>query len=143
LKPASEVDIKQYETVPLQSSKGSVDISSSQPKLLEITGKLIHPESNSTITLPQKETELILGRVDPFQGIFPEIDLTPYGGERGGVSRQHARLSIRKGQVLLEDLNSINYTFVNKVRLLPGETRQLQHNDVIRLGGFELIYLSD
>ena len=51
------------------------------------------------------------------------------------VSREHARLMLGPDGPLLEDLNSINGTFVNGRRI--GRIR-LRDGDVIRLGGIEI-----
>jgi uncharacterized OB-fold protein len=71
------------------------------------------------IALPADKREIIVGREDPISGIFPEVDLTPHGGESGGVSRQHARLSHDNGQWTITDLNSTNYTRVDGAKIDP------------------------
>lgn len=69
--------------------------------------------------LPTNKTEIIIGREDPVSHIFPEVDLTSYGGEAGGVSRQHARINVHDNQWTITDLNSTNHTRVNGSRLEP------------------------
>jgi ABC-type multidrug transport system ATPase subunit/pSer/pThr/pTyr-binding forkhead associated (FHA) protein len=49
-----------------------------------------------------------------------------------GVSRQHARLTLKNNQYLLEDLGSSNGTFVNGERIL--QTWPLKNGDIIGLG---------
>ncbi|HEC36485.1 MAG TPA: FHA domain-containing protein [Anaerolineae bacterium] len=49
------------------------------------------------------------------------------------ISRQHARLALRGGIMVLEDLGSTNGTFVNGMRLTAPHT--LANGDVIGLGG--------
>jgi predicted amidophosphoribosyltransferase len=71
---------------------------------------------------------------------FPDIDLTTYGGDRYGVSRQHIRLVSRSGRVFVEDLRSTNFTFLNKDKLPPGELHELSDGDELRLGGLVLTY---
>jgi len=71
-----------------------------------------------------------------------QIDLTPHGGEVGGVSRRHARLMLRNGQWLIEDLNSTNFTFVNNQRLAPGAPLALKDGDQIRMGRVVLAFYS-
>jgi hypothetical protein len=80
--------------------------------------RLVMDEGND-LTLPIDKHEIIVGREDPISGIFPEIDLTPYGGETGGVSRQHARLTHSDGQWAVTDLNSTNYTRVDGAKIEP------------------------
>ncbi|WP_322510430.1 double zinc ribbon domain-containing protein [Chloroflexus sp.] len=73
----------------------------------------------SEIELPPGKHEYIIGREDPVSNIFPEIDLTPYGGETGGVSRQHAKIVHTGNQWSIVDLNSTNHTRVNGTRIEP------------------------
>ncbi|MGQ9611333.1 FHA domain-containing protein, partial [Chloroflexus sp.] len=73
----------------------------------------------SEITLAPGRSEYIIGREDPVSNIFPEIDLTPYGGELGGVSRQHAKIVHIGNQWSIVDLNSTNHTRVNGQRIEP------------------------
>jgi len=54
------------------------------------------------------------------------------------TSRQHAVVIFEQGQLALEDLNSLNGTFVNRARLHPGQRRLLQPNDVIAVGTVHL-----
>jgi DNA-binding winged helix-turn-helix (wHTH) protein len=49
-----------------------------------------------------------------------------------GVSRRHARIEVKEGRAVLEDLDSKNGTFVNGERL--GTARVLEDGDVLRLG---------
>lgn len=49
------------------------------------------------------------------------------------VSRKHAALLCRNGQVRIKDLNSKHGTFVNQQRLDPGGEAVLQHGDSIAL----------
>ncbi len=86
------------------------------------------------------KTEVLIGREDPISGIFPQIDLTPHGGEAGGVSRRHARIALRGGQWVIEDLNSRNFTFVNNQRINPGVPQVLNNGDQIRLGRVVLAF---
>jgi pSer/pThr/pTyr-binding forkhead associated (FHA) protein len=75
-----------------------------------------------------------IGREDPVSQVFPDIDLTDYGGDEGGVSRMHARITQQGGQFYIEDLDSTNYTFVNQQRLQPRQPHPLQDEDEVRFG---------
>lgn len=78
--------------------------------------------------------EIILGRWDPESGSFPEINLELVDVE-ARISRRHARIQVEPGRVLLEDLNSLNGTYVNRGdKLAPGIRCSLQLNDEIILG---------
>jgi pSer/pThr/pTyr-binding forkhead associated (FHA) protein len=99
---------------------------------------LVVAASGAEIPLPVGE-ELLIGREDPVSGIFPDVDLTPHGGDEGGVSRQHARLIIESGSYFVEDLDSTNFTFVNKQKLTPKTRQPLSDGDEIRCGRVALV----
>ena len=75
-----------------------------------------------------------MGRLDPASDVFPEIDLTDDGGLEKGVSRRHARILKREGTVVVEDLGSINGTFINGKRLAPYLPEVLSDGDSLQLG---------
>jgi FHA domain/Double zinc ribbon len=98
-----------------------------------LTARLIVEADNQEFDLSGKDN-VVIGREDAVSNIFPDVDLTPHGGEEGGVSRLHARIFVENGQYMIEDENSTNFTFVNRQRL-AGKTPTLLHdNDEIKLG---------
>jgi pSer/pThr/pTyr-binding forkhead associated (FHA) protein/predicted amidophosphoribosyltransferase len=105
-----------------------------------IQGYLTVQETGAAVPFPPGRTEVIVGREDPISNVFPEIDLTDHGGDEGGVSRQHARIFVQGSQILIEDLNSTNFTHVNQHRLTPGQPHPLSDGDELRLGRVKLIY---
>jgi pSer/pThr/pTyr-binding forkhead associated (FHA) protein len=96
--------------------------------------RLVLDESGKELPLPADKVEIIVGREDPISGIFPEIDLTPYGGEGGGVSRQHARITRANGQWTITDLNSTNYTRVDGNKLDPSLPAPIKDGARIQFG---------
>lgn len=92
--------------------------------------------------IPLVQPETILGREDPISNIFPDVDTTPFGGLEGGVSRKHAKITEQNGQYQIEDLNSTNYTLVNKQKLEPGKPYPLAAGDEIRLGRVALLFMA-
>ena len=75
-----------------------------------------------------------MGRLDPASDVFPEVDLTNDQGLEKGVSRRHARILKREGSVVVEDLGSINGTFINGKRLAPYLPEMLNDGDSLQLG---------
>lgn len=75
-----------------------------------------------------------LGRSDPSQNIFPEVDLTDDLAKEHGVSREHAAIIGRGGTIMVEDLGSTNGTLLNGERLDPYMPEPLQHGDQLQLG---------
>ncbi|MBL8799566.1 MAG: FHA domain-containing protein [Planctomycetia bacterium] len=49
-------------------------------------------------------------------------------------SRQHACVTWEGGSLFVEDMNSANGTFVNRVRLTPSQKKQLRNGDFIQTG---------
>ena len=81
-----------------------------------LNARLIVEADNQEFDLSGKDN-ITIGREDIVSNIYPDVDLTPHGGEEGGVSRLHARIFVENGQYLLEDENSTNFTFLNRQRL--------------------------
>ena len=100
--------------------------------------RLVVVSSGAEIPLPAGE-EIDIGREDPVSGVYPEVDLTPHGGEEGGVSRRHTRLILEGGKYFVEDLDSTNFTFVNKQKLAPKTRQQVNDGDEIRCGRVALV----
>lgn len=102
--------------------------------------RLVLAEGGQELKLPSDKTEIIIGREDPVSQIFPEIDLTPYGGESGGVSRQHARISQSNGQWTVSDLNSTNYTRVDGNRIEPNTPTPIHDGSRIQFGRIATVF---
>ena len=81
-----------------------------------------------------EDGENLIGRWDPEQGAFPEIDLEDYD-EEAKVSRKHAMLYKNGGELLLEDIGSLNGTYLNRgERLQEGEKHPLKVSDELIVG---------
>ena len=106
-------------------------VMSSAPAALN--AKIIVESDNQEFDLSGKDNVLI-GREDAVSNIFPDVDLTPHGGEEGGVSRMHARIFVENGQYMLEDENSTNFTFLNRQKLTAKTPTPLHDDDEIKLG---------
>jgi predicted amidophosphoribosyltransferase len=103
--------------------------------------RFIVRDTGAEIVLPSADGEYIIGREDPISGVFPEIDMNPYQGEHFGVSRRHAKLIIDAGLAFIEDLDSTNFTFVDRKKLPPRTPTALSSGDDVRLGKLVLTYL--
>lgn len=75
-----------------------------------------------------------VGRVDPSSNVFPEIDLTDDDVVSKCVSRRHARILRQENRVVVEDLGSVNGTFINGNRLAPYLPETLSDGDTLQLG---------
>jgi len=95
--------------------------------------KLSIPDSGRDVELPLTK-EVNIGRLDPASASFPDIDLTSDGGLEKGVSRRHAKIIRRGSEVFIEDLGSINGTFLNRKKLTPYLPQALKSGDELQLG---------
>ncbi|NLV74290.1 MAG: zinc-ribbon domain-containing protein [Chloroflexi bacterium] len=100
---------------------------------------LVVSASGTELPLPAV-AEVVVGREDAYSGVFPEIDLTAHGGVDGGVSRKHFKISSSGGSYTIEDLNSTNFTLLNRQRLQPGTPQPLKSGDEIDAGRVKLIF---
>lgn len=75
------------------------------------------------------QTEITIGR-DPSSDIFLN-DVT--------VSRQHARLQVSDAEVAVEDVGSLNGTYVNDSLV---ERAVLNNGDTVQIGRFQMVFLS-
>ena len=77
------------------------------------------------------EDELFIGRATTNSAMSPDIDLTPVNGGNYGVSRMHAVITRRDDKLLLADLESMNCTYINGMRLMPEEYYIVKDGDEI------------
>lgn len=57
--------------------------------------------------------------------------------DNSSVSRCHVRISRKGSQYMVADMNSTNYTFINGMKVNPGEEKALSDNDLLRLSDEE------
>jgi hypothetical protein len=76
----------------------------------------------------------LVGRWDPETGAFPEVDLEADDPE-AKISRKHALIRIDGSAITVEDIGSLNGTYVNRQpRLAPGAPHELKDGDEIIVG---------
>ena len=117
-------------TDPLESEESA---ESSDAGSGSFTTLVLTIEEGGRIELPLSK-EVVIGRLDASHAVFPDVDLSNEQGAEKGVSRRHARISRRDDQVFIEDLNSLNGTFLNSTRLVADLTYPLKSNDQVQLG---------
>lgn len=100
------------------------------PKLVVVRGQRMD------VQYPLYPGKNYLGRTDDKP---VDIDLDDQEApDRIWTSRQHAVVTFDNGKLAIEDLNSLNGTFVNRTRVHPGQIRELHENDVIQVGTVHL-----
>jgi ribosomal protein L37E len=107
---------------------GEAIVDSEKPISFEVNGEVLNFSIHET---------LIIGRHAGPDAV-PDVDLTPFGAEKCGVSRRHAQLKRRGNLIYIVDLNSTNRTFLNGYRLIPGGERLLRNGDELRLGQLKI-----
>ncbi|MGZ5477806.1 MAG: cyclic nucleotide-binding domain-containing protein [Thermoanaerobaculia bacterium] len=87
--------------------------------------------------------ETTIGRADPVTGILPDIDLTPVDTNRS-VSRRHAKIiRVRDDYHVLEEVGTVNGTYVNDQRIPTGVPVALHDGDFIKIGLISMRALLD
>ena len=83
---------------------------------------------------PLEDGNNLVGRWDPETGSFPEVDLDADDPE-AKISRKHALIRIDGGKITIEDIGSLNGTYVNRQpRLSPGSPAELKSGDEVIIG---------
>jgi len=96
-------------------------------------GHLLDAVTSRTFAFGRSD-ETTIGRTDPVTGILPDIDLTPVDIDRS-VSRRHAKILRRENDFLiLEEVGTINGTYVNEQRIPTGQPVPLADGDRVRVG---------
>ena len=101
---------------------------SGEPRIL---GLLVRVSGDDPGEAHRVGDELLVGRDGAAAGLCLDDDQ---------VSGQHARLSIRSGQVYVEDLGSSNGSFINEQRI--DGLRVLREDDRLRLGNTSFVLKS-
>jgi pSer/pThr/pTyr-binding forkhead associated (FHA) protein len=89
--------------------------------------------SEASIQVTIKD-QLVIGRESSDSPEKPDLDLSPYGAARLGVSRRHIMIT-KEGNILkVVDLGSTNGTYLNGVPLRENQPRVLRTGDKLSLG---------
>lgn len=76
--------------------------------------------------------ECVLGRT--FGDEIVDVDLSPYEAVELGVSRRHVKLTRQSDTIMVQDLGSVNGTYLNGQRMIAYQPRVLRNEDELRLG---------
>jgi pSer/pThr/pTyr-binding forkhead associated (FHA) protein len=109
-----------------------------QETAVAANGRMVLATSEgATLEIPEKD-EVVIGREDPISEVFPDLDLTNYGGVEKGVSRKHAVMHRSGDGYTVEDMGSTNGTYVNRKRIQPNMPQQVRPGDEVRFGKLAL-----
>jgi len=96
--------------------------------------KIVRGSPRKDQEFPLEDGNNLVGRWDPETGAFPEVDLDADDPE-AKISRKHALIRIAEGKITVEDIGSLNGTYVNRGnRLQPGTPVELKTGDEIIIG---------
>jgi hypothetical protein len=97
---------------------------------------LVHGEADasSDIAVVLDKEICLIGRASYSDNVKPDVDLAPFDPSNY-VSRRHAFILRRQGTIVLEDLESVNGTFVNVTQQLAAHVlTPLRDGDEITFG---------
>jgi CRP-like cAMP-binding protein len=87
-----------------------------------------------------REGETLVGRIDPVTGIRPDVDLTNLDTQRS-VSRRHSKIIYAGGEFkVVEEIGTMNGTFVNGRRIPTGSPVAIKDTDRLRFGLVDLTF---
>lgn len=112
---------------------GSVRPQTAVPAVASRPRRLVVQPHQKEVMIPV-QGEILVGRGDATSQHMPDVDLDAFDALQHGVGRRHARLLMQGGQMLLEDLDSVNGTRINKQRLTPGRPQPLHDGDEVHFG---------
>ncbi len=107
-------------------------------------GLTTYLQVSNGLVIPVTGDEIIIGRSAPKDPNIPDVDLWALGvPEARTTSRRHLRVYGQDQQYFVEDLGSMNGTWVNGQPLTPNEPFQLTDGDVIAAGRVEMVFRDD
>jgi CheY-like chemotaxis protein len=89
--------------------------------------------SDSPIPLTVQQA-VSIGRASSTRSLKTHLDLTRYDAVNYGVSRLHAILHNQDGNFYIEDLDTVNGTYLNGDPIKPHELVPIKNGDEIRFG---------
>ncbi|MEO1289541.1 MAG: FHA domain-containing protein [Chloroflexota bacterium] len=88
--------------------------------------------SKSPMVVRMKSDGIILGRNS--KNTTVDVNLKPFDAIQKGVSRKHVLIAPKRDYFYVKDLESVNSTWHNRVRMKPNVAEELFHEDVLHLG---------
>jgi CRP-like cAMP-binding protein len=116
-----------------------VDAIPTEPVPASFQCRLRHAESGVEHAI-DLAASVTVGRVDPVTGIAPHVDLSSLDLERSS-SRRHAKLILDEGEIyLVEEIGTLNGTFINGRRLQTAVPEEIHDGDRLRFGLVEFVF---
>ncbi len=120
----------------VQVEKRRIDVA--LPEAVPAPATLVTPTGK---IIPLTESRNVIGRIHPRDPSPLDIDLWTLGIENARTaSRRHCRIFVEDGTYYIEDLGSMNGTYLNGTRLAVGQAYPLEDGDVIVVGRVKLVF---
>jgi CRP-like cAMP-binding protein len=117
----------------IDSEHGALDATQNAPTEVHQRHRLVDATTGAEFFF-SKGDETTIGRADPVTGILPDIDLTSVDANRS-VSRRHAKIICSGNQYfMLEEVGTVNGTYVNDQRIPTGTPVMIHNGDGIKIG---------
>ena len=111
----------------------SLEVPEPEPEAPKSRNRLVDVATGDAFFLSDSE-ETTIGRSDPVTGIRPDVDLSTVDTNRS-VSRRHAKiLRLDDGYAVIEEVGTVNGTFVNEQRIPTGVRVPLANGDRLKIG---------
>lgn len=105
--------------------------------LLDVRGFLIDAEGEQRFDVCHSGEECSIGRLDPVNEIFPDVDLTSCDPQVS-VSRRHARILRRGNGFQVVEEQATNGTYLNSQRISTHLPIELRSGDEIMFGAVKM-----
>ena len=97
--------------------------------------------NEAELELPD-QPEVTIGRLDPVNSIYPDVDLTAIDSQLT-TSRRHARLLRRGSGFFIQEEQATNGTYVNGQRISSARPLEIRAGDDIMFGAVPMRFLVD
>ena len=95
----------------------------------------IAQDDGSTISVGAVvKAKLVVGRTDPASENTPDVDLAQFNAQNMGVSREHAYIIYKQGNLYLQDNHSRNNSYLNGKKVEPAQDYLLKDGDKAEFG---------
>lgn len=117
----------------VDSEHGSLETTQDAPPEKQLRYRLVDVTTGASFPF-SKADETTIGRIDPVTGILPDVDLTSVDANRS-VSRRHAKIICSGNDFcILEEVGTVNGTYVNDQRIPTGTPVAIHNGDSIKIG---------
>ncbi len=119
-----------------QQANPTPPIAKDSTQVQQVTVYLIHVQTDWQIELPQNLSAICIGK--PNNSRSPDVDVSVFPNSEV-VSRTHAVIHVEADGFYIEDMGSTNGTYINNLRVSPGDRYRIKSGDYMSLGQEDLV----